>query len=61
MLVTSFGGPIRSEKIDSSNNLTPLIFGPEPVVITTDTGAGRYTTPAAQRCWKMVSDGTGKM
>ena len=28
------GGPIRSEKMDSSNNLTPLIFGPEPVVIT---------------------------
>ena len=35
MLVTSSGGPTRSEKMDSSNNLTPLIFGPEPVVITT--------------------------
>ena len=33
--MTSFGGPIRSEKMDSSNNLTPLFFGLEPVVITT--------------------------
>ena len=36
MLVNSFGGPIRSEKMDSSNNLTPLFFGLEPVVITTN-------------------------
>jgi len=31
MLVTSSGGPIRSEKMDSSNNLTPLMFVLEPV------------------------------
>jgi len=36
MLVTSSGGPIRSEKMDSStNNLTPLRVGPEPVLVTT--------------------------
>jgi len=35
MLVTSSGGPIRSEKMDSSNNLTPLKVGPEPVLVTT--------------------------
>ena len=30
------GGPIRSKKMDSSNNLTPLIIGLEPVLITTN-------------------------
>ena len=29
------GGPIRSKKMDSSNNLTPLIIELEPVLITT--------------------------
>jgi len=52
MLVTSFGGPIRSEKMDSSNNLT-LVQQPDTPNNRARTGTDHYSRVCCFHFWKL--------